>query len=209
MTGPLFAHHQRPAPLGGVTRTTRETILVCEAAGFDVILVETVGVGQSEVAVSEMVDFFVVVLIAGAGDELQGIKKGVLEIADMIALNKADGGNEIKAKAAAAEYQHALRIITPKDKNWAPPVVTISALENRGLDDLWKRIMKRYDQLSESGGLTTLRQGQQVQWMWSMIEDRLISKLRNHPSVKAIIPKLENNVISGTLTPAPGRRKNV
>ncbi len=196
----------RPSPtagtLGGVTRTTRETILVCEAAGFDVILVETVGVGQSEVAVSEMVDFFVVVLIAGAGDELQGIKKGVLEIADMIALNKADGGNEIKAKAAAAEYQHALRIITPKDKNWAPPVVTISALENRGLDDLWKRIMKRYDQLSESGGLTTLRQGQQVQWMWSMIEDRLISKLRNHPSVKAIIPKLENNVISGTSTPA-------
>ncbi len=196
----------RPSPtsgtLGGVTRTTRETIHLCEAAGFDVILVETVGVGQSEVAVSQMVDFFMVLLIAGAGDELQGIKKGVLEIADMIALNKADGDNEIRAKTSAAEYQHALRIITPKDKEWIPPVVTISALENRGLDDLWDRIMQRYTQLSDGGGLTVLRQDQQVQWMWSMVEDQLISQLKLHPDVKALVPRLEADVESGRVTPA-------
>ena len=196
----------RPSPtsgtLGGVTRTTRETILLCEAAGFDVILVETVGVGQSEVAVSQMVDFFMVILIAGAGDELQGIKKGVLEIADMIALNKADGDNETRAKTSAVEYQHALRIITPKDKDWIPPVVTISALENRGLDDLWQRIMQRHTQLSGSGGLTSMRQDQQVQWMWSMVEDQLISKLKLHPDVKALVPRLEADVESGQVTPA-------
>lgn len=195
----------RPSPtsgtLGGVTRTTRETILICEAAGYDVILVETVGVGQSEVAVSEMVDFFVVVLIAGAGDELQGIKKGVLEIADMIALNKADGDNAQRAKSSAAEYQHALRIITPKDKDWIPPVVTISALENLGVDDLWRRITDRHSQLQDSGGLDTLRQQQQVRWMWAMIEDRLTSRLKSHPEVKANVPDVESAIVDGTLTP--------
>ncbi|MBT4739560.1 MAG: methylmalonyl Co-A mutase-associated GTPase MeaB [Rhodospirillaceae bacterium] len=196
----------RPSPtsgtLGGVTRTTRETILVCEAAGFDIILVETVGVGQSEVAVSEMVDFFMVLLIAGAGDELQGIKKGVLEIADMIALNKADGDNEIKAKASAAEYQHALRIIAPKDKDWAPPVVTISALENRGLDNLWDRITQRHTQLTDGGGLATMRQQQQVRWMWAMVEDRLVEKLKAHPEIMAMVPTLESAVTDGSVTPA-------
>lgn len=194
----------RPSPtsgtLGGVTRTTRETRLLCEAAGFDVILIETVGVGQSEVAVAGLVDFFLVVLVAGAGDELQGIKKGVLEIADMIALNKADGDNETRAKASAAEYQHALRIITPKDKDWIPPVVTISALENRGLDDLWARIQQRYDQLNDSGGLEALRQTQRVQWMWSMVEDRLLTRLKAHPDVKSIVPALEADVAAGKLT---------
>jgi LAO/AO transport system kinase len=196
----------RPSPtsgtLGGVTRTTRETILACEAAGFDIILVETVGVGQSEVAVSEMVDFFVVLLIAGAGDELQGIKKGVLEIADMIALNKADGDNETKAKVSAAEYRHALRIITPKDKSWTPPVITISALENRGLDDLWSRITQRHGQLTDGGGLTTMRRRQQVRWMWAMVEDRLIEKLKSHPDIKAMVPDLESAVTGGGTTPA-------
>jgi len=195
----------RPSPtsgtLGGVTRTTRETILICEAAGYDVILVETVGVGQSEVAVSEMVDFFVVVLIAGAGDELQGIKKGVLEIADMIALNKADGDNAQRAKSSAAEYQHALRIITPKDKDWIPPVVTISALENLGVNDLWRRITDRHKQLQNSGGLETLRQRQQVRWMWAMIEDRLTSRLKSDPDVKAMVPTVESEIVDGTLTP--------
>lgn len=195
----------RPSPtsgtLGGVTRTTRETILICEAASYDVILVETVGVGQSEVAVSEMVDFFVVLLIAGAGDELQGIKKGVLEIADMIALNKADGDNATRAKASAAEYQHALRIITPKDKDWIPPVVTISALKNTGVDDLWQRVSQRHGALKESGGLKALRQRQQVGWMWAMIEDRLVSKLKMHPDVKASVPDIESSVTNGGLTP--------
>lgn len=201
----------RPSPtsgtLGGVTRTTRETILLCEAAGYDIILVETVGVGQSEVAVSEMVDFFVVVLIAGAGDELQGIKKGVLEIADMIALNKADGDNAQRAKASAAEYQHALRIITPKDKDWIPPVVTISALENLGVDDLWRRVTDRHRQLKESGGLEHLRQQQQVRWMWAMIEDRLISKLKTHPDIKTAVPGVESSVVSGSLTPTMAAEK--
>lgn len=201
----------RPSPtsgtLGGVTRTTRETILLCEAAGFDVILVETVGVGQSEVAVSEMVDFFVVVLIAGAGDELQGIKKGVLEIADMIALNKADGDNAQRAKASAAEYQHALRIITPKDKDWIPPVVTISALENLGVDDLWQRITQRHKALKDSGGLNHLRQQQQVRWMWAMIEDRLVSRLKSHPDIKTAVPDVEASVTSGSLTPTLAAEK--
>jgi LAO/AO transport system kinase len=196
----------RPSPtsgtLGGVTRTTRETIMICEAAGFDVILVETVGVGQSEIAVAEMVDFFLVLLIAGAGDELQGIKKGVLEVADMIALNKADSGNETKAKASAAEYQHALRIITPKDKDWIPPVVTVSALHNIGLDDLWARIMQRHQQLTASGGLDALRKRQQVRWMWTMVEDRLTAKIKSHPGVKAMVPELEHSVATGELTPA-------
>jgi len=194
----------RPSPtsgtLGGVTRTTRETILICEAAGFDVILVETVGVGQSEVAVSQMVDFFLVILLAGAGDELQGIKKGALEIADMVAFNKADGENETKAKASAAEYQQALRIITPKDGDWIPPVVTISALENLGLDDLWDRIMQRHAQLSDSGGLTQLRQDQQVQWMWSMVEDHLITALKQNGDMKSLLPQLESDVGSGKVT---------
>lgn len=194
----------RPSPtsgtLGGVTRTTRETILVCEAAGYDVILVETVGVGQSEVAVSEMVDFFVVLLIAGAGDELQGIKKGVLEIADMIALNKADGDNATRAKTSAAEYQHALRIITPKDKDWIPPVITISALKNTGVDDLWQRVSQRHRDLKNGGGLEALRQRQQVGWMWAMIEDRLISRLKMHPNVKSAVPDVESAVINGNLT---------
>src|SRR6185437_15268515 len=131
----------RPSPtggtLGGVARTTRETILACEAAGFDIILVETVGVGQSEITVSEMVDFFLVLMIAGGGDELQGIKKGVLEIADLIAITKADGENVKRAQATASDYQHALRIITPAGAFWQPPVLTLSALENRGLDTLW------------------------------------------------------------------------
>ncbi|MDG2242072.1 MAG: methylmalonyl Co-A mutase-associated GTPase MeaB [Rhodospirillaceae bacterium] len=201
----------RPSPtsgtLGGVTRTTRETILVCESAGFDVILVETVGVGQSEVAVSEMVDFFMVLLIAGAGDELQGIKKGVLEIADMIALNKADGDNETKAKASAAEYQRALRIISPKDQDWTPPVITISALENRGLDDLWGRITQRHNQLTESGKLAAIRQQQQVRWMWAMIEDLLVEKLKAHPEIKAMVPNIESAVTEGTLTPALAAEK--
>lgn len=201
----------RPSPtsgtLGGVTRTTRETILVCEAAGYDVILVETVGVGQSEVAVSEMVDFFVVVLIAGAGDELQGIKKGVLEIADMIALNKADGDNAQRAKSSAAEYQHALRIITPKDKEWIPPVMTVSALENTGIDDLWQRVSQRHRDLKKSGGLKTLRQRQQVGWMWAMIEDRLMSKLKMHPDVKTAVPDIESSVTNGSLTPTMAAEK--
>lgn len=195
----------RPSPssgtLGGVTRTTRETMLLCEAAGFDVILVETVGVGQSETVVAEMVDFFLVLMIAGAGDELQGIKKGVLELADMIAVNKADGENEARAKQAAGEYRSALHILKPASPNWTPPVVTCSGLKGLGLDKLWEEILLHREKLTESGELDAKRKDQQLRWMWSMLEDQLMSRLKADPAVKQELPKVEAEVMAGTLTP--------
>ena len=197
----------RPSPtggtLGGVARATREAILVCEAAGFDVILVETVGVGQSEITVSEMVDFFLVLMIAGGGDELQGIKKGVLEIADMIAITKADGDNARRAEITAKDYQHALRIITPTSPTWTPPVTTISALESKGLDTLWDRIVQHRRLVTISGERDGKRRGQQVRWMWSLVEDRLMTKLKHLPSVKT----LEKDVGAGKITPVLAMEK--
>ena len=196
----------RPSPtggaLGGVARATREAILVCEAAGFDIILVETVGVGQSEITVSEMIDFFLVLMIAGGGDELQGIKKGVIEIADMIAITKADGDNETRAKLAAADYQHAMRIITPASPTWTPPVVTVSAVENRGLDALWDKIQQHKKLISDSGEHEKKRQDQMIRWMWAMAEDRIMSNLRSAPRVKELVPMLERDISAGKLTPA-------
>jgi LAO/AO transport system kinase len=195
----------RPSPtggtLGGVARATREAILVCEAAEFDVILVETVGVGQSEITVSEMVDFFLVLMIAGGGDELQGIKKGVLEIADMIAITKADGDNKKRAAVTASDYQHALRIITSSNPDWIPPVVSISAQDNMGLDALWEKIEHYHRTMKENGGWEAKRRKQQVRWMWSMVDDRLMSKLKTDSKVKTIIPELEKAVGDGQLTP--------
>ncbi len=197
----------RPSPtggtLGGVARATREAILVCEAAGFDVVLVETVGVGQSEITVAEMVDFFLVLMIAGGGDELQGIKKGVLEIADMIAITKADGDNARRAEITAKDYQHALRIITPTSTTWTPPVTTISALESKGLDTLWDRIVQHRRLVTMSGERDGKRRGQQVRWMWSLVEDRLMTKLKHLPSVKA----LEKDVGAGKITPVLAMEK--
>ncbi len=198
----------RPSPtsgnLGGVARATREAVLVCEAAGFDVILVETVGVGQSEIAVSEMVDFFLVLMIAGGGDELQGIKKGVLEVADMIAITKADGDNIKRAQATAADYSHALRIITPASPTWSPPVVSVSAMENRGLDDVWEKLSAHKKLTSASGESTAKRRAQQIRWMWAMVDDRLVQRLKSDAKVKALIPGLEHDVADGRLTPALG-----
>jgi len=195
----------RPSPtagtLGGVTRSTREAMVVVEAAGYDVVLVETVGVGQSETLVAEMVDFFLVLMIAGAGDELQGIKKGVLELADMIAVNKADSGNEKRAKAAAMEYQHALRLMHPASPNWTPPVLTCSALENTGLDTIWAQIEQHRRKLSASGELAEKRSNQQVDWMWSTVDDRLLTALRGHSAVRSLLPGLEADVRDGRLTP--------
>ena len=194
----------RPSPtggaLGGVARATREAILVCEAAGFDVILVETVGVGQSEITVSEMVDFFLVLMIAGGGDELQGIKKGVLEIADMIAITKADGDNATRA-AAAADYQHALRIITPMGAAWQPPVVTISAIEMRGLDSLWQKIQLHHKTADEAGAWMQRRRAQDVRWMWAMVEDRLMTNLKTDSKVKDAVAELERALSEGRTTP--------
>lgn len=196
----------RPSPtggtLGGVSRATREAILVCEAGGFDIILVETVGVGQSEITVSEMVDFFLVLMIAGGGDELQGIKKGVLEIADMIAITKADGDNVTRAKLSATDYQHALRIITPMDPVWTPPVVTVSSLENKGLDTLWEKVDLHRRTMVGNGAFEAKRRAQQIRWMWAMIDDRLKSRLRGDEGLKALTQDMENGIAAGKVTPA-------
>jgi LAO/AO transport system kinase len=194
----------RPSPtagtLGGVTRATRETITVCEAAGFDVVLVETVGVGQSETLVAKMVDFFLVLMIPGAGDELQGIKKGVLELADMIAVNKADGDNEGRARVAARDFSSALRLVQPTSPNWSPPVVTCSALHEVGLESLWSQIELHRAKLLASGELDAKRRQQQVDWMWASVEDRLLSQLHRAPSVRRLVPRLEREVREGSLT---------
>ena len=195
----------RPSPtagtLGGVTRKTRETMVLCEAAGFDVVIVETVGVGQSEVAVSDMVDFFLVLLLAGGGDDLQGIKKGIIEIADMIAINKADGDNVTRAERAASEYQGALSIFTPKDATWFPPVITISGQENTGLDVLWDKVTEHRRTLTANGEFTTRRQEQAVAWMQDMLSDHLMARLNSDPRIAARLPEIESQVRAGTLLP--------
>ncbi len=193
----------RPSPssgtLGGVTRKTRESMILCEAAGFDVVIVETVGIGQSETAVADMVDFFLVLMLPGAGDELQGIKKGVLEIADMIAVNKADGGNEERAQQAAAEYKAAFHILTPASPNWRPPVVTVSGLSNIGLDKVWEQIGLHREKLTASGEFDARRRTQQVNWMWAMLDDRLMEDFRSNPAVAARLPEIERAVNEGEL----------
>ena len=193
----------RPSPtsgtLGGVTRKTRETILLCEAAGFDVVLVETVGVGQSETIVAGMVDFFLVLMIAGAGDELQGIKRGILEVADMLAINKADGDNKARAIRAQASYQSALRLMRAGS---VPPVVTCSALEKTGLEELWTLLMEAWNEQQGSGTLDSKRQAQQVQGMWDMVEDGLRRALRTDAELSALLASLEAAVADGKATPS-------
>ena len=198
----------RPSPtsgtLGGVARKTRETILLCEAAGFDVVLVETVGVGQSETIVAGMVDFFLVLMIAGAGDELQGIKRGILEVADMLAINKADGDNRPRAMRAQASYQSALRLMRGGS---VPPVVTCSALEKTGLDELWALVVKSRRKCEESGEFQKTRRAQQVQWMWDMVEDGLRRALRGDPGLSLLITQLEEAVGRGQTTPSAAALK--
>ena len=196
----------RPSPaagtLGGVASKTRETMLLAEAAGFDVVLVETVGIGQSEITVADMTDFFLVLMLPGAGDELQGLKKGVVELAEMIAVNKADGDNVSRANAAAAEYRAALHILSPRSENWAPPVITYSALTGAGIADLWRHVLAHRAALEKSGEFDQRRREQQVKWMWTMIEERLIGRLKSDPAVKARLPALEAAVAEGRLSPA-------
>ena len=198
----------RPSPssgtLGGVTRTTRATMVVCEAAGYDVILVETVGAGQNEVAVSDMTDFFLVLMLPGAGDELQGIKKGVLEIADMIAVNKADADNEVRAKQAGVHYRNALKIMKHTSPNWTPPVVLCSGLNNVGLDKLWANIVRHKETLTKSGELQDKRRRQRIGWMWGMLETRLLDSLKTHPAVVDILPTVQRDVADGHLTATLG-----
>jgi LAO/AO transport system kinase len=195
----------RPSPasgtLGGVAAKTRETMLVCEAAGYDVVLVETVGIGQSETAVADMTDFFLVIMLPGAGDELQGLKKGIVELADMVAVNKADGDNIARARATAADYRAALNILQPHSENWSPPVVTYSALTGDGVAELWAQVVKHNETMTTAGELTARRSGQQVKWMWTMLEERLTAKLRGEPSVRAKLRQAEAQVAAGKLAP--------
>ena len=196
----------RPSPtsgtLGGVTRVTRETIVLCEAAGFDVILVETVGVGQSEIMVSQMVDFFLALMLPGAGDELQGIKKGILEIADMIAVNKADGEMKNAANRAVMEYQHALDILNPKSANWKPRSLSCSAYTGDGLIAIWETICDYKRLLKDAGEWQEKRKSQQVEWMWAIIRERILSKIETNEKVQSLVPQLELQVAESKLTPA-------
>lgn len=195
----------RPSPsaksLGGVAAKTRETMLLCEAAGFDVIIVETVGVGQSETAVADMVDSFVMLALPGAGDELQGIKKGILEIADMIAVNKADGDNRRRAEMAASDYRSALRILAPSDPHWSPAVTLLSGLEGTGLDALAETLDAHIDAMKASGQFAHKRKRQQVRWMWTMIEERLREALTRDEAVTSQLQRLEHEVETGKRSP--------
>ncbi|MFG2247642.1 methylmalonyl Co-A mutase-associated GTPase MeaB [Spirillospora sp. NPDC048823] len=196
----------RPSPtagtLGGVAKATREAMVVMEAAGYDVVLVETVGVGQSETTVADMVDSFLFLTLARTGDQLQGIKKGVLELADVIAVNKADGEHKMEAKRAARELSGALRLLRSDERIRDTPVLTCSAKEGTGLDEVWGRLVERQERLRESGELETRRRRQQVGWTWAMVRERLLTELDAHPDVRKLAPRLEREVADGALTPA-------
>jgi LAO/AO transport system kinase len=205
----LAAHpdaYIRPSPtsgtLGGVARATRETIVLLEAADFDVILVETVGVGQSEVTVAGMVDTFVFLTLARTGDQLQGIKKGVLELADIVVVNKADGAHATEAKKAARELAGAIRLIHPRQALWHPPVLTMSALEGTGLAELWDTVLRHRQVLTEAGEFDTRRRAQQVDWTWAMVRDAVLDRVLKNPGVKSIRTEVERQVRDGELTPA-------
>jgi len=200
----------RPSPagmtLGGVARRTREAALVCEAAGFDVVLIETVGVGQSETAVADMVDMFLLLLAPASGDELQGIKRGIVELADAIVVNKADGALAEDARRVARDYANALRLLRPTSPNWRPRVLTCSALERRGIDQVWKTVVDYREALGRSGEIEARRRAQATAWMWSEVGEELLAALRAHPGVKAEIAALESAVARGATTPGAAAR---
>jgi len=195
----------RPSPsggtLGGVARKTRETMIVCEAAGFDVMIVETVGVGQSETTVASMVDFFLLLMLSGAGDELQGIKKGVVELADAIAITKADGDNIEKAKRATKEYKTALHLINPSSFNWMPPVVTCSAVTLEGINEIWDVVLNHRENKKGTGEFDEKRKKQAVDWMWSLVEQGLKDQFSKIPDVRQMLPKLTKEVERGKTAP--------
>jgi LAO/AO transport system kinase len=197
----------RPSPtsgtLGGVAQATRESMVVVEAAGYDVVLVETVGVGQSEVAVAEMVDSFLFLTLARTGDQLQGIKRGILEIADVIAVNKADGPGEADARKAARELAGAIRMLRGHaEGGWDVPVLTCSGLTGDGLDRVWATVTEHQDRMRASGEFDERRRTQQVRWTWQLVRDGLESALRHHPGVRSTAPELEKAVLAGEITPA-------
>ncbi|GAB3543340.1 LAO/AO transport system kinase [Actinopolyspora lacussalsi] len=194
----------RPSPstgtLGGVARATRETIVLMEAAGFDVVLVETVGVGQSEVTVAGMVDCFLLLTIARTGDQLQGIKRGVLELADIVAVNKADGPHEDEARQSARELRGALRLLTPPNASWNPRITTCSGLNGTGLDKLWQQVLEHHTALSEAGELAEKRSEQRWEWTWELVRDQLMSELLADSGVKRTREEIEHRVRDGEMT---------
>jgi LAO/AO transport system kinase len=196
----------RPSPasgtLGGVAAKTHECLLLCEAAGYDVVLVETIGTGQSETAVADMTDFFLVLMLPGAGDELQGLKKGVVELADMLAINKADGDNVARANAAAAEYRAALHIIGTQSPHWTPPVITYSALTGKGIAELWAKVLDHRKRMTAAGEHAERRRVQQVKWMRAMLEERVLSRLKSDPRLKPKLARIEEAVADGRLSPS-------
>ncbi len=201
----------RPSPagitLGGVARKTRESMLVCEAAGFDVVIVETVGVGQSETSVAGMVDFFLVLMISGAGDEIQGIKKGLMELADAVAINKADGGNIQAAERARREYLSALHLLKPASAVWSPPVLTCSALTMQDIDTVWETVIDHRQRLSETDEFQEKRRSQAVDWMWTMVEEGLREQFHAHAGVRELLPEVIARVSRGELAPGAAARE--
>lgn len=195
----------RPSPssshLGGVAQKTRETMLLCEAAGFDIIIVETVGVGQSEVTAASMVDFFLILMLPNAGDELQGIKKGVLELADAIAINKADSKDMEKALLAKKIYESAIHILTPISKHWTPPVLTCSAIEKKGIKEIWEIILKHKDVFQKSEEFIKKRKDQEINWMWAMLDANLKDYIFSMPLVKKAIDEAKRALQEGKITP--------
>ena len=205
----LAAHENtfiRPSPagdtLGGVAAKTREIMLICEAAGYDVVMVETVGVGQSETRVSTMVDFFLALLIAGAGDELQGIKRGILEVADAVAINKADGDNLARAERARKEYETALHLVMPSSRSWTPPVLTCSSVTEGGTADVWRTVEDHRRIMNETGEFGQRRRQQALDWMWTMVEDGLKQRLYENEEVKRKIPKISEKVEKELISPS-------
>jgi LAO/AO transport system kinase len=200
----------RPSPagatLGGVARRTRETMLLVEAAGFDTVIVETVGVGQSETAVADMVDMFIVLLLPAGGDDLQGIKRGVIELADLIVVNKADGDLLATARRSAADYQHALRMLRSPTAGWTPEVTTVSALSGAGVAEIWQ-IVERFLQAVGEKGVTRRRADQARAWMWNEVGETLLAELRKHPGVRKLVAGLEREVETGRATPAAAARR--
>ena len=201
----------RPSPssgiLGGVARKTRETILICEAAGYDVVIVETVGVGQSETLVDSMVDLFLLLVLPNAGDELQGIKKGIMELSDLVVVNKSDGENKIQAKATQMEYAKALRLLSPVKTSWTPQILSCSALEKIGMDKIWESVKSYRKLLNDSGEWKIRRDDQVSRWMWSLVEEGLLKKFNNHSNLKNIIRKFEEEVNSRKMLPTTAAMK--
>jgi LAO/AO transport system kinase len=201
----------RPSPtagtLGGVAQATRESMVVVEAAGYDVVLVETVGVGQSEVTVAEMVDSFLYLTLARTGDQLQGIKRGILEIADVIAVNKADGPGAQDARRAARDLSQAIRLLRGRGGDWDVPVLTCAGLTGEGLDEVWAKLVEHQERMRSSGAFDERRRTQQVRWTWQLVRAELEHQLRVHPGVKSAVPDLEKAVLAGELTPALAARQ--